>query len=84
MEIVTFDKTWQEIPEQDNPAMDYIGEVGNKHRAEESIMIFRGAYPRVTDGGIVVAHVPIEGDITKKGVFWTLENAQLFAKALAL
>lgn len=85
MEIVQFDKTWQEIPEQDNPAMDYsAGVTGHKHRHSESIMIFRGAYPRITDGGIVVAHVPIEGDITKKGVFWTLENAQLFAKSLAL
>lgn len=88
MEIVNFsDKTWQEIPEQDNPAMIY-STYKSQHRSvgvrgEECIMIFKGRFDRITDGGIVVAHVPLEGDITKKGVFWRLELAEKFARFLA-
>ena len=83
MEVVNFaDKTWQEIPEQDNPAMNYNTYHGTQWRVEECIMIFKGRFDRVTDGGIVVAHVPCEGDITQKGVFWRLEEAEKYANLL--
>ena len=79
MEITIFEnQTWQEIPEQENPAMFYV----NRSRPEECVMIFKGRYDRITAGGFVVALVPIEGDIIKQGVFWRLETAVLFAKAL--
>ena len=85
MEIVNFkNKTWQEIPEQDNPAMQETTYRGGRERPDECIMIFKGTHDRITDGGIVVAHVPMDGDITKKGVFWNIENAEIFANTLAL
>lgn len=76
MEIVKFlDKTWQEIPEQDNPAMPYEG------KKDECLMIFKGRYDRIADGGYVVAFVSpeMDTDITKLGVFWSANIAELFA-----
>jgi hypothetical protein len=85
MEIVNFaNLTWQEIPEQDNPAFQYIEHpVRGKSRPSECIIIFKGRHNMITDGGIVVAHIPLEQDITKKGVFWRLEEAEKFAELLA-
>ena len=90
MEIVKFlNSTWQEIPEQDNPAMQcsMIKDNGNFGALihPECIMIFKGnmdAY-RITDGGFVVARVPKEGDIIKLGVFWNSDNADMFAESVA-
>ena len=90
MEIVKFlNNTWQEIPEQDNPAMrcnmikdtDNFGALIN----DECIMIFKGtrdAY-RIINGGFIVARVPKEGDIIKLGVFWKVKSAELFADIMA-
>jgi len=84
MEIVKFEtQTWQEIPDQDNPAMFSLGLEGDKH-SQECIMIFKGKYERVSDGGFVVAYCPERSDIIKKGVFWNLEDAEIFADALNL
>ncbi len=84
MEIVKFlDKTWQEIPEQDNPAMRHV-KTNEGLINQECIMIFKGKYPLISDGGFVVAVNPLHGDIIKKGVFWTVESAEFFASALAL
>lgn len=75
MKVVKFlNQTWQEIPEQDNPAMSYP--------REECIMIFKGKYPKISDGGFVVAKVPNGGDITKLGVFWRPDTAEIFAEAI--
>ena len=46
-------------------------------------MMFKGRYEKITDGGIVVARVPLEGDIIMLGVFWRPEAANFFAKALS-
>ncbi len=83
MEILKFlDKTWQEIPDQDNPAMQYWHLKNWYRRHEECIMIFKGRYKGVANGGFVVAKVPLEGDITLMGIFWLPEAANLFAVAL--
>lgn len=79
MEIVKFyDKTWLEIPEQDNPAMR------DGWQREECVMIFKGQYHRIEDGGFVVAKVDPERNITSIGVFWKKEFADMFAESLAL
>ena len=84
MEIIKFeDQTWQDIPDQDNPAMHKQMFDDGFRRPEECIMIFRGEYSRITNGGFVVAHVPLEGDIIKQGVFWSIIKAELFAIALS-
>lgn len=90
MDIVRFlDNTWQEIPEQDNPAMqcNMIKDSGNFDALihPECIMIFKGdrdAY-RITDGGFVVARVPKEGEIIQLGVFWNSTSADIFADLIA-
>ena len=90
MEIVSFlNSTWQEIPEQDNPAMrcNMVKDSNNFGALihPECIMVFKGnrdAY-RITNGGFVVARVPKEGDIIKLGVFWNSTNASLFADVVA-
>ena len=79
MEIISYaSQTWQQIPEQDNPAYD-------SNRDEEVLMIFKGnqdAY-RITDGGFLVVLVPVVGDIIHLGVFWDLSSADIFAEAYA-
>jgi hypothetical protein len=93
MDIVKFlDKTWQEIPKQDNPAMrcNMVKDRGNFGALThpECIMIFKGKYQGcakrqgVSDGGFVVAMVPKEGDIINLGVFWRAELAELLAVAV--
>jgi hypothetical protein len=89
MKIVKFlDKTWQEIPELDNPAMqcNMINDPDNFGALihPECIMIFKGSRDVycITDGGFVVAIVPKEGDIIKLGVFWSAKNAELFAEMI--
>ena len=81
MEIVKFlNHTWQEIPYQDNPAMNHM-QTKDGWIKQECIMIFKGNYQRITDGGFVVALVPKDSDIIKMGVFWTSESAEMFAEA---
>jgi len=91
MEIVKFlDQTWQEIPEQDNPAMrcnmikdpDNFGDLIHP----ECIMINKGSKDKfhITEGGFIVSKVEKHGDMIKLGVFWTSESAEFFANALAL
>ena len=81
MEIVKFlDKTWQEIPEQDNPCMGHIRAGDGSLINQECIIIFKGKYPLITNGGFVVAVNPLHGDIISKGVFWRSESAEIFAR----
>jgi len=84
LDIVKFeDKTWQEIPDQDNPAMIYFPDQSNYGApiTKECLIIYKGTHDRFLNGGFVVAHNPKEGDITRLGVFWRLEAAELFAEA---
>lgn len=90
MEVINFSgKTWQEIPEQDNPAMrcNMIPDADNFGALihPECIMINKGnkeAY-RITEGGFVVSRVPREGAVIKLGVFWREDIAVLFADVMA-
>lgn len=90
LEIVKFlDKTWQEIPEQDNPAMqcNMIKDPDNFGALihPEFIMICKGTRDsyKITNGGFIVLRSPKNGDIIKLGVFWRRENAELFAEIVA-
>lgn len=90
MEIVKFlNETWQEIPEQDNPAMNTFKTKEGRIK-QECILIFKGKYQGtcnscgVADGGFVVALNPKQGELIKKGIFWTVKDAELFAEVLAL
>lgn len=85
MDIVKFlDQTWQEIPDQDNPAMNTHRNKNDVLVHQECIMIYKGKYPRIDGGGFVVAKVPERGEMTKLGVFWLPQAAELFANALAV
>lgn len=86
MKIVKFlDKTWQEIPDEDNPAMVHGDD------REECLIIYKGKYQGyksktrgVIDGGIVVSLVALEGGVTGLGVFWKVDVAELFAELYAI
>ena len=92
MEIVIFkDKKWHEIQRQDNPAFDYIY---NDSRLQERIVgrnnhclvICKAEDYQSTSisNGYVVVEIPYEPkDVIKRGLFWHLEYAELFAEALA-
>lgn len=83
MKVVNFGNVkWQDIPEQDNPAMNTV-ETKEGRVKRECLLIFGGNYTGITNGGIVVALNPKMGDITRQGVFWTIESAESFAEAIS-
>ena len=86
MELIIFEyKMWTEIPEQDNPAFDYLRKDPRNVRREECVMITK-ALPFdqkvVGKDGYVVIYVPLNGDVIKRGLFWELEFAEKFGKRL--
>ena len=89
MEVIVFkNKRWQEIPDQDNPTFDYCFDYQKqeKVRVKECILVCKVANLKETVGesGYSVVYIPSRGEITRKGLFWTLENAIIFADALAI
>ena len=86
MEIIIFkDKMWNEIPEQDNPAFDYVDGESKNGRNQKCLMITKVLPYRqkcVGQDGLVVIEVPLEGDVISRGLFWNLEDANLFAKTI--
>lgn len=86
MEIVKFEnKRFNEIHKQDNPVFDTSNYAGEEIRAGECILVCRVAdaqHSGVKDGFKVI-HVPIKGEIVGKGKFWNIEDAMVFAEALA-
>lgn len=77
MEVIGFENQfWQDIPRQDNPALD--------NPKVECVMITK--YWNVGPGptqGFVVIHVHPKKDVERRGIFWNYEDATLFAEALA-
>lgn len=86
MEIVKFEnKRLNEIHKQDNPVFNTSNYTGEELRADECILICKVAdarYSGVLDGFKVI-HVPIRGEIVSRGKFWNIEDAMVFAEALA-
>lgn len=93
MEVIVFEnKTWNEIPQQDNPAFDYLYEnqrlqEGCKGRRNECLMVMK-VMPyeasSVGENGFGVIHVPLNGDVIRRGLFWNIEDAKLFAYRAAV
>lgn len=87
MEVVIFeDKKWNEIPEQDNPAFDYVYEDDRLKKGFNCLMISKVLpYEEKSVGkdGYVVIEVPIHGDVIRRGLFWNLNDAKAFTGALA-
>jgi len=92
MEIVTFStQDWTEIPKQDNPTFDYIYDdarlqeriVGRRKNCLMICKVLPNQQKVVGKDGFVVIEVPITGDVIKRGLFWHLKHAELFASALA-
>jgi len=92
MKIVIFkDKTWKEIPKQDNPTFDYIyentrlqeGLIGRRTHCLLICKVLPYRSNGVGKNGYEVVEIPITGDIVTRGLFWHLEYAKLFAEALA-
>lgn len=92
MEIVIFkDKNCKEIPKEDNPTFDYIYEnnrlqEGFIGRRTHCILICKVLPYRsggVGKDGYTVTEIPKNGDIIGRGLFWNLEDAEIFAEALA-
>lgn len=93
MEVIIFEnKTWAEIPKQENPAFDVLYEnerlqEGYKGRRKECLVVTK-VLPyeasSVGKNGFVVIHVPLTGDVIRRGLFWNLEDAKLFAYQVAI
>ena len=92
MEIVVFkDKMWNEIPSQDNPAFDYKYDdvrlqeriIGRNNVCLMICKVLPYHQKVVGKDGYVVIEVPNEGDVIKRGLFWNLDNAELFAESFS-
>jgi len=92
MEIVTFkEQNWKEITKQDNPAFDYVYDNPRLQerclgRREHCLLICKVLPYRqkaVGKDGYEVTEIPKTGDVSGRGLFWNLENAELFAEGLA-
>ena len=78
--LIWEDKNWAEIPQQDNPAFN------KKGRRNKSILVMKVLPYEATavgENSYCVIEVPLEGDVFRKGLFWKLEDAKLFAEALS-
>tara|TARA_R110000744_G_scaffold379633_1_gene498209 strand:+ start:187 stop:462 length:276 start_codon:yes stop_codon:yes gene_type:complete len=86
MEIIKFlDKTFNEIPEQDNPTFNTTKWTGETLRVNECLMVCKVSDPRHSGvkNGFKVIYVPLSGEIISKGNFWESDMAELFAEALS-
>lgn len=80
MEVVTFkDLNWSEIPDQDNPAFDYLENGGGRRN---TCLLICKAFPH-DSGQYVVIEVPLSGDVIKRGMFWGFKHATIFAEAIS-
>lgn len=80
--LIFRDKNWAEIPKQDNPTWDFQS---NWLRRQECILVMKVLpYEQKSVGvnGYSVIHVPLDKDVVRKGLFWNIEDAILFAEAL--
>jgi len=87
MEIIIFnDKMFNEIPTQDNPTFDYLHNDRANNRRNECILVCKSLpYRQQCVGeGYTVTHIPLEGDIVARGLFWNIEDAETFAKSINL
>lgn len=78
--IIEFDKTFAEIPQQDNPA----------YGKEACLMIVKSGNDAKNNGAqwMVIEIIPVdnpyeEDSIWRRGMFWQIENARLFAQTQA-
>lgn len=87
MEIVKFEtENWRDVPEEDNPILDYADNDRSKGRRKECLLICRELrYGRMSpiENEFVVYHVPKRGEIKKLGLFWGIDLAETFAESLA-
>jgi len=86
LEVIIFaDKTFREIPKQNNPTFDITNYSGVKQRVKECLLICKVADPKYSGvkNGYTVIFVPFKGEITSKGRFWDIEPAVIFANAYA-
>ncbi len=87
IEIVIFEnKMWNEIPNQDNPAFDYKFGDNKNPRKQECILVCKVLPYRqncVGKDGFTVIYIPLEGDVIVRGLFWNIEDARIFAEAIA-
>jgi len=84
IDICTFDKTWVEIPKQDNPAFDYKDNENNRWLKAILVCKVLPYHARsVGNDGYVVIYIPISGDVIKRGLFWNFEDAMKFAQTIS-
>jgi hypothetical protein len=93
IEILKWENSqWHEIPKQDNPAFDYKY---NDARLQERIIgrhnhclmickVEDYESKSVGKDGYVVIEVPLDTkDVIRRGLFWHLEHAEMFAEAFS-
>lgn len=78
MEIVIFEnKSWEEIPQQDNPAFDYIDGDENKGRYQECMLVCMHK-PKLKLYNVV--HIPMSGSVEILESLLSFNNAKIIAE----
>lgn len=85
-EIIIFEKqTWREIPKENNPAFDFISDRSGEYKRSKAYILIckvQTWIKVVSKKGLIVIEIPLEGDVIRRGLFWNLKNAKLFAETL--
>jgi len=89
MKIKIFkNQRWNEIPPDENPAFDWVDNSdGYPNGRREAFIVITKVLPyefkAVGENGYVVSFVPKSGDVIRRGLFWNLEDAEVFANKIA-
>lgn len=86
MEVISFlNQRFHEIPEQDNPVFNTSNYIGEKLRAQECILVCKVSDVKTSGvgDGFKVIHVPIQGEVIRRGVFWKGDDAMVFAETIS-
>jgi hypothetical protein len=86
MEVISFlGQRFHEIPEQDNPVFNTSDYTGERLRINECILVCKVSDVKTSGvgDGFTVIHVPIQGEIIRRGVFWKDSDAMVFAETIS-
>lgn len=87
MNIIIFrNQNWSQIPYQDNPAFENDGSHRKNERMRRCLLVMK-VFPHesndVGKDGYEVTEVPIRGDVIRRGLFWNIDDAIMFATIIS-
>jgi hypothetical protein len=87
VQILKFENyAWEDIPTEGNPLFDYVNDDRLLGRKNDYLLIYK-VLPHersiFSATGHAVSYVPKKGRMKSLGMFWNIENTEIFANAAA-